>query len=294
MPPVRSRNGPPHGAVVRHAVQVEDRRARVVLGARRTSVPPISARRSFTHVPFHDAREGHSAAVHRHPDAASAPSSSACARRTDARCRARTAPPVDELVLTVLSQNTNDRNRDVAYARLRERFASWDAVRDAPVAEVEEAIRPGGLAPTKAVRIQEILRAHRRRRPGLARRGAAGGGPRLPLRAARGGPQDGGLRAAVLVRPAGRAGRHPRVPRRVAARASGERARRSTRPTTRCCGSPRRRGPVRGARRADPPRAPYLRRARRRAAASARCCRSARTAGRRSAREPRSASRSWP
>jgi endonuclease-3 len=67
--------------------------------------------------------------------------------------------PVDELILTVLSQNTNDRNRDVAYARLRERFATWAEVRDAPVAEVEDAIRPGGLAPTKSVRIQEILRA---------------------------------------------------------------------------------------------------------------------------------------
>jgi endonuclease-3 len=67
--------------------------------------------------------------------------------------------PVDELVLTVLSQNTNDRNRDVAYGRLRERFESWADVRDAPQADVEEAIRPGGLAPTKSVRIQEILRA---------------------------------------------------------------------------------------------------------------------------------------
>jgi endonuclease III len=67
--------------------------------------------------------------------------------------------PVDELILTVLSQNTNDRNRDVAYARLRERFSTWADVRDAPGADVEEAIRPGGLAPTKAVRIQEILRA---------------------------------------------------------------------------------------------------------------------------------------
>ena len=67
--------------------------------------------------------------------------------------------PVDELVLTVLSQNTNDRNRDVAWRRLRERFESWEAVRDAPVEAVEEAIRPGGLAPTKAVRIQDILRA---------------------------------------------------------------------------------------------------------------------------------------
>ena len=67
--------------------------------------------------------------------------------------------PIDELILTVLSQNTNDRNRDVAYTRLRARFSSWDEVRDADVAEVEEAIRPGGLAPTKAARIQEILRA---------------------------------------------------------------------------------------------------------------------------------------
>jgi endonuclease III len=67
--------------------------------------------------------------------------------------------PIDELILTVLSQNTNDRNRDVAWARLRDRFPAWDAVRDAPVAEIEEAIRPGGLAPTKAVRIKRILEA---------------------------------------------------------------------------------------------------------------------------------------
>jgi endonuclease III len=67
--------------------------------------------------------------------------------------------PIDELVLTVLSQNTNDRNRDVAYERLRERFPSWEAVRDAPVEEIEEAIRPGGLAVTKAPRIQRILAA---------------------------------------------------------------------------------------------------------------------------------------
>jgi endonuclease III len=65
--------------------------------------------------------------------------------------------PIDELVLTVLSQNTNDRNRDVAYARLRERFESWVEVRHAPADELEEALRPGGLAPTKAARIQRIL-----------------------------------------------------------------------------------------------------------------------------------------
>ncbi len=67
--------------------------------------------------------------------------------------------PLDELVLTVLSQNTNDRNRDVAHARLRERFSSWPAVRDAPEDAVEEAIRPGGISRVKARRIQQILGA---------------------------------------------------------------------------------------------------------------------------------------
>jgi endonuclease III len=65
--------------------------------------------------------------------------------------------PIAELVRTVLSQNTNDRNRDVAYGRLRERFPSWEEVRDAPPEEVEAAIKPGGLSATKAPRIQEIL-----------------------------------------------------------------------------------------------------------------------------------------
>src|SRR5687767_16036772 len=66
--------------------------------------------------------------------------------------------PVHELVLTMLSQNTSDTNRDVAYAGLRARFRSWADVRDAPTEEVEEAIRRGGLAPTKAPRIQAALR----------------------------------------------------------------------------------------------------------------------------------------
>ena len=67
--------------------------------------------------------------------------------------------PIAELVLTVLSQSTNDRNRDVAYLRLRDRFADWRAVRDAPVAEVEEAIRPGGISKVKSARIRAILEA---------------------------------------------------------------------------------------------------------------------------------------
>jgi endonuclease-3 len=67
--------------------------------------------------------------------------------------------PIAELVLTVLSQNTNDRNRDVAYLRLRERLPSWEAVMRAPVEEVEAAIRPGGISKVKSARIQAILRA---------------------------------------------------------------------------------------------------------------------------------------
>jgi endonuclease-3 len=67
--------------------------------------------------------------------------------------------PIAELILTVLSQSTNDRNRDVAYLALRERFESWEAVRDAPVYEIEEAIRPGGISRVKSARIKSILRA---------------------------------------------------------------------------------------------------------------------------------------
>jgi endonuclease-3 len=66
--------------------------------------------------------------------------------------------PLDELILTVLSQSTSDRNRDVAFLRLRDRFPSWEAVRDAPLDEVEAAIRPGGISKVKSERIQAILR----------------------------------------------------------------------------------------------------------------------------------------
>jgi endonuclease-3 len=67
--------------------------------------------------------------------------------------------PIAELVLTVLSQSTNDRNRDVAFLRLRERLPTWELVRDAPLAQVERAIRPGGISKVKSARIQAILRA---------------------------------------------------------------------------------------------------------------------------------------
>ena len=66
--------------------------------------------------------------------------------------------PLDELVSTILSQNTNDRNRDVAFTNLCARFSTWEQVRDAPPAEVVEAIRPAGLANQKGPRIQGVLR----------------------------------------------------------------------------------------------------------------------------------------
>ncbi len=56
---------------------------------------------------------------------------------------------LDELVLTVLSQSTSDRNRDIAFVRLRDRLPTWEDVRDAPVEVVEEAIRPGGISRVK-------------------------------------------------------------------------------------------------------------------------------------------------
>ena len=70
----------------------------------------------------------------------------------------RRLPPLDELILTVLSQHTSDTNRDRAYADLRTRFPSWDDVADAPLPALAKAIYRGGLGPTKAVRIRGILR----------------------------------------------------------------------------------------------------------------------------------------
>src|SRR5215218_5145294 len=91
--------------------------------------------------------------------------------------------PIAELIKTVLSQHTNDRNRDRAFAALRERFPSWEEVRDAPVGEIEDAIRPGD--PRAARRPSESR---------LDRDGDAGGIARVPPRPPRCRPQNGGLR----------------------------------------------------------------------------------------------------
>lgn len=68
-----------------------------------------------------------------------------------------TGEPLDGLMLTLLSQNTNDRNRDRAYDSLRAARPSWEGVRKSPAAEIAELIRSAGLGDTKAARMKEIL-----------------------------------------------------------------------------------------------------------------------------------------
>ncbi len=65
--------------------------------------------------------------------------------------------PLDGLILTVLSQNTNDINRDRAYDNLKEHFPTWPDVITAGESKLEDAIRTAGLAHTKAGRIITIL-----------------------------------------------------------------------------------------------------------------------------------------
>jgi endonuclease-3 len=65
--------------------------------------------------------------------------------------------PIDELVVTILSQHTSDLNTERAFASLQSRFPTWDAVIDATDDEIADAIRIGGLATTKAPRIRQAL-----------------------------------------------------------------------------------------------------------------------------------------
>ncbi len=65
--------------------------------------------------------------------------------------------PLDMLIATVLSQNTNDKNSHRAYTRLRERYPSWKAVAAAPGRSVASAIRSGGMASQKSACIRQIL-----------------------------------------------------------------------------------------------------------------------------------------
>jgi endonuclease-3 len=78
---------------------------------------------------------------------------------------------LSELIFTTLSQNTSDLNRDRAWASMKRAFATWKGVLAAPTPDLERAIAVGGLAKTKAPRIQAILREviDREGRPSLAR-----------------------------------------------------------------------------------------------------------------------------
>lgn len=67
-------------------------------------------------------------------------------------------PPVDELVSTILSQNTNDVNRDAAFESLKATFPDWEAVMTAEKSDVVDAVRIAGLANQKGPRIQQALR----------------------------------------------------------------------------------------------------------------------------------------
>ena len=77
--------------------------------------------------------------------------------------RERNADLLDVLVQTILSQNTNDQNRDLAYQRLKSRFPRWEDILKGKRNAVVEALRPGGLARQKAKRIVDILQWLRKR-----------------------------------------------------------------------------------------------------------------------------------
>jgi endonuclease III len=76
-------------------------------------------------------------------------------------------PAIDELVSTILSQNTNDVNRDRAFDALRAKFPTWEEVRDAKEKDVIETIRVAGLANQKGPRIQQVLKAITKERGSL-------------------------------------------------------------------------------------------------------------------------------
>ncbi len=79
------------------------------------------------------------------------------------------AEPLDELILTVLSQHTTDRNRDEAFRRLKEAFPDWKALLSAPQKKCESLIRVAGLAKLKAKRLKAILKEIQARNGGHLR-----------------------------------------------------------------------------------------------------------------------------
>ena len=166
--------------------------------------------------------------------------------------------PIAELVKTVLSQHTNDRNRDRAFAALRERFPTWEEVRDAPVERGrggDPARRPGQAE--GAADPGDPRAARRAPRPRLDRDRAARGVARVPARPAGGRPQNRGLRADLHLGHPGDPGRRPRPPGRRPARPLPGKGLLRARPR-RDAGDRRPRGRLRAAHEPDPPRARAL------------------------------------
>mgnify|MGYP004444462737 CR=1 FL=1 len=67
--------------------------------------------------------------------------------------------PLDDLILTILSQHTNDKLRDKAFANMKAKYASWEEVAHADIEELKDVLRLAGMSSTKPPRIQQILAA---------------------------------------------------------------------------------------------------------------------------------------
>ena len=126
---------------------------------------PLPARRSPSKSKPNIARAGTTPGRPRRPRPGRPPSP-ATVREIYRRLRTHVGPldvprrlePIDELILTVLSQNTSDTNRDRAYQAMRARYPTWEDLAAADPSELAQAIRPGGLANIKAPRLVSILR----------------------------------------------------------------------------------------------------------------------------------------
>jgi endonuclease-3 len=75
----------------------------------------------------------------------------------------KASDPVDELIRTILSQNTSDSNSLAAFAVLKRNFKSWKGLLDTDTAKVARLIKHAGLANIKARRIKEALSEIERR-----------------------------------------------------------------------------------------------------------------------------------
>ncbi len=67
-------------------------------------------------------------------------------------------PPMEQLMMTILSQRTNYADEKKAYDQMRERFGSWGNIADAPLEELTEAIKPSNYPEIKAPRIQAVIK----------------------------------------------------------------------------------------------------------------------------------------